>query len=218
MRIRIVVVGIEHWHDLTLPFLDGLWEHNDRMLVDLVCVDNQSSEKYIPSQHWGYQLARPSKRLGYGNALNFGARYVDDPEDYDYWDWLLCCNNDCTCEGSVTEIISKLSTDTVYGNDWKLDYDGMRDGLPAVVDSAFFLIPRRIWDTIGGFDPIMDAAFEEVDYCIRAINAGFRIDVAPLPITHLNMHTRRELKDYNERWEITRKYFRAKHPSRKEHE
>jgi GT2 family glycosyltransferase len=116
----------------------------------------------------------------------------------------------------VTDIISRLRDDTIYGNAWKYDYSGMRNGLPAVVDSAYLLIPRRVWDAVGEFDEKMDAAFEEIDYQIRAIDKGFRVDVADLPIIHLNMHTRHELKDYWKRWGETERYFLSKYPARKE--
>src|SRR3989338_4871041 len=149
---------------------------------------------------------------GSGSALNHGAAWGKR-----IWDWLLCCNNDCLCNGNVTDIIATLRDDTIYGNKWKFDYDGFTDGLPAVVDSAYFLIPRRVWEKIGGFDPKMEAAFEEIDYCIRALEAGFRLDVAPIPIVHLNMHTRTETPDYWKRWEETRQYFHSKHPARKDH-
>ena len=208
MFIRAVVVGINHWEDLTHRFVVQLNDHN---FFDVFVVDNASNPPYpVPSHS---VLRRLSERVGYGTALNYGARAYSLKNGH-YWDWLLCCNNDCLCTGNVTEIISKLRTDTIYGNEWKYDYDGMQDGLPAVVDSAYLLIPRKVWECLGGFDPKMDAAFEEIDFQIRALDAGYRIDVADLPITHLNLHTRWELEDYKERWEATRKYFRTKHPNR----
>jgi len=204
MMIRAVIVGIDHWEDLTQPFAKDLQEYNPWM--DVIIVDNGSEPEYPP-----YQAQRIS-RVGYGSALN-AASGEKMP-----WDWLLCCNNDCLCNGNVTDIIATLRDDTIYGNEWKFDYEGMKDGhLPAVVDSAYFLIPRRVWEKIGGFDPKMEAAFEEIDYCIRALEAGFRLDVAPLPIVHLNMHTRTETPDYWKRWEETRQYFHSKHPARKDH-
>ena len=204
MLIRVVVVGIGHWEDLTLPFLKGLHENNPAFSnpqYGIVTVDNGSRPPYP------IECARLDETVGYGSALNFGASVLSDK-----WDWLLCCNNDCLCTGKVN--CSHLRTDTIYGNEWKYDYDGMQDGLPAVVDSAYLLIPRKVWERLGGFDPKMDAAFEEIDFQIRALDAGYRIDVADLPITHLNLHTRWELEDYKERWEATRKYFRTKHPNR----
>jgi hypothetical protein len=207
MLIRAVIVGINHWEDLTQPFLKGLHEHNPafgKHPLDVVMVDNGSRPPYP------LECVRLADTVGYGSALNFGAEGWR-------WDWLLCCNNDCTCEGDVTEIISKLRTDTIYGNAWKFDYQWMTDlHLPAVVDSAYLLIPRKAWDAVGEFDPQMDAAFEEIDYGLRAIEAGFRLDVVELPITHLNLHTRRELEGYDKRWHMTSDYFYKKHFKRTE--
>jgi GT2 family glycosyltransferase len=198
MLIRAVIVGIDHWDDLTKPFADSLGRYNPSLKVTII--DNASEPPYPDTQR-----VMRIDRCGYGAALNAGA--------HGSWDWLLCCNNDCLCSsGDVLEIIKGLRTDTIYGNAWKFDYEWMADlHLPAVVDSAYFLIPHPIWDTIGGFDPEMDAAFEEIDYGLRAIAAGFRLDVAELPITHLNMHTRRELEGYEDRWRATSKSFHRKH-------
>ena len=201
MFIRVVVVGIDHWEDLTKPFFDSLQQHNPGL--DIVVVDNDSE---LPYPNYDNSVFR-TKRTGYGVALNGIATHGN-------WSWLLCCNNDCLCNGEVTDIIAGLSTDTIYGNDWKYDYDGMQNGLPAVVDSAYLLIPRRIWNKVGKFDPLMDAAFEEIDYQIRALNTGFRLAVVDLPIIHLNHHTRKELPDYEERWMKTRDYFHSKHVNR----
>jgi len=200
MFVRTCIVGIDHWSDLTKPFADSLQKHNPS--VCMTFIDNASTPPY-PDY---IQRVMRIPRMGYGAALNMGA-----PGN---WDWLLCCNNDCLCNGNVMDVIGTLRPDTIYGNEWKYDYDGMADGLPAVVDSAYLLIPRRIWDDVGQFDPFMDAAFEEIDYCIRALDKGYRLDVVELPITHLNLHTRRELEGYDMRWEATRKYFHKKHPNR----
>jgi hypothetical protein len=199
MLIRTVIVGIDHWEDVTKPFAESLQKHNS---LSMIIVDNASTHPY---PDYTQQVLR-IPRMGYGAALNTATK--------GNWNWLLCCNNDCLCTGNIMGIIYTLRPDTIYGNEWKYSYDGMEDGLPAVVDSAYLLIPRKVWDAVGKFDPQMDAAFEEVDYCIRAVSMGYRLDVADLPITHLNLHTRRELEGYDKRWEATRQYFRAKHPNR----
>ncbi len=204
--IQCVVVGIDHWDDLTRPFVEGLKENNKDMR--LLVIDNYSNNKY-PDFH-GVDIWRMATRLGYGVALNVGAVPFGEK-----WDWLLCCNNDCICDGNVEDIIKKLPDDTIYGNAWKYDYSGMKNGLPAVVDSAYLLIPRRVWDKVGMFDSQMDAAFEEIDYQIRAIEAGFRVDILDLPITHLNLHTRMETEDYMKRWHLTEENFLKKYPGRK---
>jgi len=199
--VRCVVVGIDHFEDLTRPFVSALVKHNPDL--DVVLIDNHSSPCY-PSDD-NYWTVR-TERCGYGQALNIGADFDDGERPY--WDWLLCCNNDCLCSaGGIAEIISKLQPDTVYGNNWKVPFNDPASGLPEVADSAYFLISRQIWQVIGGYDPEMDAAFEEIDYQIRAVRAGFHVSVAPLPITHLDLHTRYETPDYEKRWEKTQKVF-----------
>jgi len=202
MRVRAVIVGIDHWEDLTRPFATALKVESPEL--DVVVMDNASRDDYPELKNC--QVIRIDRR-GYGPALNFGASLGE-------WDWLMCCNNDCICTGDVMPIISTLSEDVVYGDAWKADYTGMEVGLPPVADSAYLLISRKVWNAIGPFDPDMEAAFEEIDYQIRALDAGFRIDVAVLPITHLNLHTRYDLPGYTERWSKTEKYFHAKHPAR----
>jgi hypothetical protein len=203
MFVRTVIVGIGHWGDLTKPFADSLQKYNPSLSMTII--DNASPTPYPDYT----QRVMRIDRTGYGSALNMGA--------YGNWNWLLCLNNDCTCEGDVVSIISRLRDDTIYGNAWKFDYQWMTDlHLPAVVDSAYLLIPRKAWEEVGQFDPLMDAAFEEIDYGLRAIEAGFRLDVVELPITHLNLHTRRELEDYDRRWHKTSDYFYKKHFKRTE--
>jgi hypothetical protein len=198
MHIRAVIVGIDHWGDLTRPFADSLGRYNPSL--SMVVIDNASEPPYPDYERHVLRLAR----CGYGTALNAGS--------CGNWNWLLCCNNDCICEGDIIGIVQGLRPDTIYGNAWKFDYEWMADlHLPAVVDSAYLLIPRRVWDRVGCFDPEMDAAFEEIDYGLRAIAAGFRLDVVDLPITHLNLHTRRELEGYEDRWRATSKRFHAKY-------
>jgi GT2 family glycosyltransferase len=197
-KLTIVVVGIDHWEDLTEPFYKGLRQFNP--FADILIVDNLSKIPY-PSNEKN-DVIRTKKQIGYGQALNGAAHIMID------WDWLLCCNNDCVCDGKID--VSQLDPHTLYGNDWKYQYEG-RNEMPAVLDSAYFLIPRWIWNDVGQFDEGMDAAFEEVDYCLRALRKGYKLDVVKLPIYHLNLHTRRELAGYTERWNKTVAYFREKY-------
>lgn len=201
MFIRTLIVGVDHWDDLTKPFADSLQRFNPSLSMTII--DNASLTPYPDYT----QRVMRIDRCGYGAALNLGAS--------GNWNWLLCCNNDCLCSGSVMEIVSTLRPDTIYGNAWKFDYEWMTQlHLPAVVDSAYLLISRKVWDAVGQFDPFMDAAFEEIDYGLRAIEAGYRLDVVELPITHLDLHTRRELEGYDKRWSRTSEYFRRKHLNR----
>jgi GT2 family glycosyltransferase len=39
--------------------------------------------------------------------------------------------------------------------------------------SAALLIPADVWKTVGGFDPRLGSFFADVDWCMRARDAGF---------------------------------------------
>jgi hypothetical protein len=39
------------------------------------------------------------------------------------------------------------------------------------------MVPRRAYETIGPFDEIFEAGWEDEDYCIRASIAGFRLGI-----------------------------------------
>lgn len=56
-----------------------------------------------------------------------------------------------------------------YGS-WKRD--DVRN--VAVVTGCFFLIERRVWEQLGGFDRRFFMYGEEVDLCLRAAEAGYR--------------------------------------------
>ena len=195
MNVRCVIVGIDHWVDLTSPFVDSMLRYNP--WLDIVLIDNASVMKYPGSDRY---RTLHTDRIGYGPALNIGAM-----TGMKNWDWLMCCNNDCLCNGAFT--VDQLNPNVMYGNAWKLPFNDPTSGLPEVVDSAYLLISNKMWGRIGGFDPDFEAAFEEIDYQVRAVHAGFGVDVAYLPIIHLDRHTRYETPNYEKRWENARKLF-----------
>jgi N-acetylglucosaminyl-diphospho-decaprenol L-rhamnosyltransferase len=55
--------------------------------------------------------------------------------------------------------------------------------LPGEVEQpagAFLMCRRDVWTTLGGFDEGFNPVwFEDVDFCLRAVNAGFRIKYVP---------------------------------------
>jgi len=48
-----------------------------------------------------------------------------------------------------------------------------------VITGCFFLTPRDLWESLGGLDETFFMYAEEADYCIRAIEAGYRPRVTP---------------------------------------
>jgi len=54
-------------------------------------------------------------------------------------------------------------------------HDGDRDAL--AVSSAGMLVRRDVWDQVGGFDPGMALFGEDIDFCWRVNQAGYRVRV-----------------------------------------
>jgi N-acetylglucosaminyl-diphospho-decaprenol L-rhamnosyltransferase len=56
---------------------------------------------------------------------------------------------------------------------------------------AFLMIRRDVWQKLGGFDEGFHPVwFEDVDFCRRAADAGFRIEFLPqVPAAHLGAHS-----------------------------
>jgi len=83
---------------------------------------------------------------------------------------------------------------------------------------AFLMIRRDVWHNIGGFDegfhPIW---FEDVDFCRRAVDAGYRIEYVPQVVaSHLGAHSIRNLSEGCRAWywcvsllRYAAKYFRG---------
>ncbi len=69
---------------------------------------------------------------------------------------------------------SKLFNAEAYGG-WPRDTEREVD----IVTGCFFLIERRFWETLGGFDPLFFMYGEEADLCLRARALGARPRITP---------------------------------------
>lgn len=92
----------------------------------------------------------------------------------------------------------------------------------------FFATPRRLFDQVGGFDSVYGAGYwEEADYCMKALDRGFRVTVDPsLFVYHhgwgsfqedgRNENMQRNKATFMSRWESLyknlEKEFRENHP------
>lgn len=69
---------------------------------------------------------------------------------------------------------SELFNAEAYGG-WLRDTEREVD----IVTGCFFLIERRFWETLGGFDPLFFMYGEEADLCLRARLLGARPRITP---------------------------------------
>jgi GT2 family glycosyltransferase len=213
MRSAAIIVGFNHWHGdttndktFTRDFVRRLAEHNPDL--DILLVDNYSHPKPYPVEiAQNVQVLRLVRRVGYALALNAGLQKME-PKDYD---WYVCFNNDCWIDplhsGNITGILETLNPNVLYGSGENHD----RPRKTVMQWSAWLCISREVFRAVGYFDEKLHAAFEDFDYELRAIQAGFTLDTAKFPIIHMDEHTRFEDDGYPQAWEKARVYFHLKH-------
>ncbi len=216
-RAICIVVGHNHWHqesfgdkDFTKAFVFALKDRNPNL--DVLLLDNLSDKPYPTNIGGRVEVIRLPRRVGYGVALNIGIKHVQ-PKDYD---WYVCMNNDCWIDpnplaprdhGRIEDTLHQLDRNVLYGSGWNVD---KRRGL-RFQWSAWLCISREVLQAVGYFDEGLAAAFEDFDYEQRAMNEGYGLDTAELPIVHLDEHTRLEDKNYPLAWEKARLTFTMKH-------
>ncbi len=195
-----VVVGIDNWQSVTLPFLASLWRYEDG--AQIVLVDNRSTPPYpsLPD----LTIVRTERRIGYPEALNIGIRKAQAL--YDPF-WFLACNNDCLAQGSFFDAVAGLDDGTLWGTMNIHDVQANRE----LIGSGWLLISSRIWRTVGTFDERFVAGFEDFDYELRCEEMGFHLSVASIPLVHLEKHTRLVERRYYEKWNKSRLLFEQKH-------
>jgi GT2 family glycosyltransferase len=214
MKFSAIVVGFNHWHGdslydkkFTQDFIFSLKQHNPDLHILLV--DNYSAKPYPVDIGGNVETIRLLRRVGYSAALNAGLQHLEAGN----YDWHVCFNNDCwinpnpAYSGNITDILRGLNPRVLYGSGENRD----KDRKTVMQWSAWLCISKEIFKVVGYFDEKLVAAFEDFDYELRALAAGFTLDTAHFPIIHMDEHTRFEDANYPAGWEKARIYFNLKH-------
>ena len=164
----------------------------------IILVDNGSSEKIdFP----GVSTIRNPKNLGFAEGNNIGIKYAlkDNP------DYILLLNNDTTVEPDfLMELTNHGRVDIAspkimfYDDPKKIWFAGgdfwpiikkpfhkyyrqahtrLLDQKTKWVSGCCMLINRKVIDKIGLLDKDYFNNYEDVDYCLRASSAGFKISL-----------------------------------------
>ena len=214
MKYAAIVVGFNHWYGdspydktFTRDFVTRLAERNPEL--DILLVDNFSAKPYPLQIAPNVKTISLLRRVGYAVALNAGLQTLESSD----YDWYVCFNNDNWIDsnpkvnGNITDMLKNMNPRVLYGSGE--NHDKQRQTL--LQWSAWLCISRDVLKTVGYFDPKLSAAFEDFDYEMRALAAGFGLDTAHFPIIHMDEHTRFEDKHYPSDWEKARVYFSLKH-------
>jgi len=201
MRIAAIIVGIDGWEKYTLPLVQSIMEHEPQ--CGMVVIDNASAEPYPLLDGGIYR----TERLCYSAAINDGKNIVGDA------DWYIVLSNDVLVTGPFAHILEQHGDENVVGPLLKeIAIEGV--GQVSYIEGWAVFIPKRIWDTIGGWDEGMRiSSYEDVEYSHRARVNGFAlIEDAALPFTHLDQQQRFTLvpdywsSEYHNRARFINKY------------
>jgi glycosyltransferase involved in cell wall biosynthesis len=160
---------------------------------ELVVVDNGSTDgtraltaSWTAAMPWLRVVEEP--KPGLDRARNRGVAAATT-------DRILCCDADDEVDPSwVRALLTGLERGDVVGGALVPSPDAsdaaralevpQADALPTLLGYEFAVganlgFHRRVFDALDGFDPQFDKGADEVDFCIRAVRAGFTIGFVP---------------------------------------
>ncbi|MGC8889892.1 MAG: methyltransferase domain-containing protein [bacterium] len=172
---------------------------------ELIVVDNGSKDgtvEYLENQP-DIKLVKNPTNVGFAMGNNMGMKlakgdYVvilnNDTIVTQGWltRFIACAESDPSVGivGPRSNYVAgaQLIKNVSYGNDidamqefarkWSLENSGKYDETVRVIGFCM-LVKREVIEKIGGFDPLYESGnFEDDDFCIRAIRAGFKIKIA----------------------------------------
>ena len=230
--VSAVIVCFNRW-DLTAKCYKSILESDD-LPDEIVFVDNHSTDQ-TPEMLATFgqagipiQVATLSENVGWGRGANIGAQLAEG-------EYLLHLNNDTEVQpGWLTALVNEMKDDTavVAGRltnpDGSLQHAGITlyhdsngtytaenirteqtAGDADAVSLAAALCRADAWHELGGVDPRYFCGYEDVDYSLRALRAGWRVVYTPnSTVMHHGSasgptrwaHTQDNIRLLHERW------------------
>lgn len=239
-RVAIVTPTYNKFEEATKLFIETIYKYTDENLFDLIIVDNASSDgtveylKEVEKEHKNFKLICNSENLGYSKGNNIGIKLALE-SDYEYIGLL---NNDIlfTPEwlentlkifemdnqlGMVSprdagrpKFFKKKITAKNYLENYKDYLAKFKEPLKYMLEPLFscVIIKREVIEKIGLMDENFTPAFwEDQDYCLRALYAGFSLATSNLAFVFHN-HSTTSSAVKAEIYERNKQYFYKKHP------
>ncbi len=220
----------------------GALQQLDYPHVELLVVDNGSSDDsvdYIRTNFPSLPLIANERNLGYAGGNNLGLKASDadilvvlNPDVVVPRDWLRVLVSYFVADPTIgvagcllrfpgADLIQHAGGGIDFPQGWSRhigagETDIRRHAAVMDVDyviGAAFAIRRQLFARIGGFDETFFLYYEDVDYCYRARDAGYRVVYAPTPpaVHHEAVTTRKESQFYLEQVHAGRWRFLLKH-------
>lgn len=191
--LSVIIVGIDQWEQYTRPLIAQIWTHHPD--IEICVIDNASDKPYPQADH----IVRSDKRLSYAEAINLGMKSTTQPR-------VIVLNNDVRCDGAFVDAVTSLDPDTLYG------MTVYSEPTFNWFSSWIFIVDRVTFWIVGDFDPRFEiCAYEDVDFCYRAMNLGIPTKKIKLPFYHYDGKTRWSIAGYESTRLENRARFQEKH-------
>jgi GT2 family glycosyltransferase len=202
-----VIIPVWNGASVILDSLHSLYQNTGDELLEVICVDNASSDTsavLIAECYPQVQLYCQPANLGFAGGINAGVRVAKG-------DLFVLLNQDCMVQRDwLAHILAAMDENPEWGiagctlldADGKVEHAGAYLDYPSIrgvhilepaltaphtvnhttgyVTGALFVIRRSLWEEIGPFDEdFYPAYYEETDFCYRARRAGYAIGYVP---------------------------------------
>lgn len=176
MNIAAIIIGIDGWHEYTLPLIDSIREHEPDCAI--VTIDNESDKPYPFYAPESPVIVRVDSRLCYSAAINLGKRVA-----LDFFDWYIVLSNDVLCTGPFAHMLEAYGDGDLVGPLLKhvhgFDY----------LEGWCVAIPAKAWEPWD--ERFLGSDYEDVAYSTSARQRGFGlIEDRGLPFKHLDQRQR----------------------------
>lgn len=179
MLISIVIPTKNHLEDLLRPCLMSIREFSDINRIEVIVVANGCTDEtveYVKMLGEPFRVLEFKDPMGYPKATNAGIRMSNG-------DYVVLLNNDTIVQAPKDRWLNlmlapflKHKETGITGSTKNPNYDVMKDFL------IFFcvMIKRELFSTVGLLDErFTPGAGEDMDYCIRANEHGYRCVQVP---------------------------------------
>lgn len=205
MKTDLVLVSYNSKKDLEV-FLPSI--RNNTSDYNLVIVDNGSGEETTKYLYDSGERVIFQENKGFGAGCNEGAARGNS-------EIVVFLNCDLIATENWLENLLKPFQDSKVVVAGARLYNLDNEEYPtAEKDSAIgccMAVRRSIFDELGGFDENFFLFFEEVDFCKRVREAGYKVVRSEAKLIHTHPHFFPLSPELQKHWDKSEKYFKEKH-------
>lgn len=249
MQIELSIIIVNYnTYNLVCQCIDSIYKYTDKILFEIVVVDNNSPNREIEKLNEIYpqvKLILNDNNSGFGVANNIGSKaangkylfllnsdtIVIDNSIYNLYKFIEENKNVGACGGnlcdtnlkpasSFTRIMPSILADVdyffnniyskfLYGKNLNYCYEKFPILIKGNISGADLMIPKKLFDELGGFDENFFMYYEETDLLFRIRLKGYETYIVPsCRIIHLEGASE-SLKSIKLDWtyESKEKYF-----------